>query len=77
MLNLSKPCCKPCDDIKKILDSEANRTISAHLDFKEADIIWSDKHNSLLEVEDYIRQKFKKIDLNLERFKSLKFKQNV
>lgn len=71
MLNLSKPC-KPCEEAKKIkeakkiLDSETNRTIAAHLEFKGADIIWSDKHDPLLEVEDYIRQKFKKIDLNLD-----------
>jgi hypothetical protein len=66
MLNLAKPCCKPCDEIKKALDSAENRTIASHLEFKGADIIWSDKHNPLLEVEDYIRQKFKKIDLNLD-----------
>ena len=65
MLNLSKPC-KPCDEVKKVLDSDTNRTISAHLEYKEADIIWSDKHKPLLEVEKYIRQKFKKIDLNLD-----------
>ena len=65
MLNLSKKC-TPCDEVKKILDSDTNRTIAAHLAHKESDVLWSDKHKPLLEVEEYMQQQFQSVDLNLD-----------
>jgi len=66
MLNLSQKPCTPCEDVKKALDSEANRTIAAHLKHDKSSISWSEKHKPLKKVEEYVIKQFKKTDLALD-----------
>jgi len=64
MLNLSKQS-TPCEEIKKALDSESNRTIADHLSHDKDPITWSEKHKLLMEVEEYAIKQFQKTDLEL------------